>query len=34
LGLAWGISIHKMRLSVFPFEGKASMRVLLRVPVI
>ena len=27
LGLAWGISIHKMRLSVFLFEGPESLRV-------
>ncbi len=34
LGLAWGISIHKMRLSVFLSEGSASLRVLLRVQVL
>ena len=27
LGLAWDISIHKMRLSVFLSEGSASLRV-------
>ena len=34
LGLAWGISVHKMRLSVFLSEGSASLRVLLRVQVL
>ena len=34
LGLAWGISIHKMRLSVFLSEGPAPLRVLLRVQVL
>jgi hypothetical protein len=34
LGLAWGISVHKMRLSVFLSEGPESLPVLLRVLVL
>ena len=34
MGLAWDISIHKMRLSVSLFEVPASLRVLLRVRVL
>jgi hypothetical protein len=34
LGLAWDISIHKMRLTVFLSEGPESLPVLLRVQVL